>query len=538
MRKTGFGDSDDLLDRIIAGTIQTGLLTATTAILILVLFLGLNTQWRVMLILQGSLHDLLDELAVRERVNECDRVSGRWSDDGTNLPEELLHQVLFLLVDDSDYEYKRYPESLYHYASGDIFALSLVNSLFRRICFPLLFSYVKCRNLEELQELEHECIANSLFTGFIRILEVVIQIPYSESIRLTVLRLVPRLRSLAWLDLHDIQIDLALLATINAHATLKTAVTRLYILPQPPVSLDKVLVYRIRELQAVESILGMRQTWCRIAHYQILCDTPDCIPNILIPDLREVSVNTIFPETVAGLREQFHVFVANHPSVTKVNINGLHCQWEQGNFSKPHLSAFLNAFRRSSLRRSISQLDIALTPLKPGDGFDKWEITGLSLGFSDTNLVLDPLVDTLTLASEMFPKVSSLTVKLKGSLQIHTDVFVALISYFPKIRVFYFEGIQCLTGTPLPLRFEKESQNPFGALSACMQSSAWCIFIAIPSLTRILTKEKGPKGSGLAFSSSYAPQRDLSGALVRMKVKHEGSIPGISTQAFGGSVVP
>ncbi|KAJ7572664.1 hypothetical protein C8J56DRAFT_581525 [Mycena floridula] len=149
-----------------------------------------------------------------------------------NLPEKLLHQVVLLLVDDADYDYKGYPEPLYHHTSGDILALSSVNSFFRRICFPLFFSYVKCRNLEELQELEHECIADSVFTGFIwscktvtncsvyRILEVVIQMPYSKSIHPTVPRLVPCLRSLEWLDLHQIKIDIALLAAINAHAIL------------------------------------------------------------------------------------------------------------------------------------------------------------------------------------------------------------------------------------------------------------------------------------------------------------------------------
>ncbi|KAJ7590541.1 hypothetical protein C8J56DRAFT_887132 [Mycena floridula] len=119
-----------------------------------------------------------------------------------------LHTVDFL-VDDSDYDYERYPDSLYHYASSDIFALSLVNRQFRvpTDLFPLsLLVYIKCTSLEALKELEHECLSNSAFTNFIRILDVAeVTRGFSDIIQKTHLRLVPALQSLVWLDSSQIE---------------------------------------------------------------------------------------------------------------------------------------------------------------------------------------------------------------------------------------------------------------------------------------------------------------------------------------------
>ncbi|KAJ7579730.1 hypothetical protein C8J56DRAFT_1104611 [Mycena floridula] len=224
-------------------------------------------------------------------------------------------------------------------ASSGIFSLSMANRQFRRICLPILFSRILCTTLEQLEELERECIVKSAFTGFIKTLVVDVDIPGlitsrqrrspgfvsdNTSVRDSLLaRLLPLLDSLLWLEIREEGISESLLNAINVHPTIKTASTpsveraSLDTVPRK-IPLDKLL---IRSSRSHDLGLILERN-IRLANVYISADMT-AHTETMLRDLREISV--------------FDAFVAHHSSLTRVTIYHVNALgWEEFTFSKRH----------------------------------------------------------------------------------------------------------------------------------------------------------------------------------------------------------
>ncbi|KAJ7571790.1 hypothetical protein C8J56DRAFT_907932 [Mycena floridula] len=129
------------------------------------------------------------------------------------LPEELLVVIVQCLAEIPDFR----PHFNDRNVSRHIRFLALVNKEFRRICFPLLFSYLKRKRFTDLEHLKDTCreipelwplyrtSADSFVTAVLG--EILPQILSS-------------LTDLLRIDLHYHKIDSQLLAVINSHPTL------------------------------------------------------------------------------------------------------------------------------------------------------------------------------------------------------------------------------------------------------------------------------------------------------------------------------
>ncbi|KAJ7579760.1 hypothetical protein C8J56DRAFT_1169612 [Mycena floridula] len=479
-----------------------------------------------------------------------------------SLAEELLDQIILSILDDAhlEQEYTSYPTSLYHHVSSDLLALSQVNTVFRRICFPFLFCYVKCKTLGELEALEKECISQSAFTGFIRTLHVDIgqDIHDVPGLHGLITQLLPRLESLVWLALEQrlgdvCSPDSALLRAIDAHPTLETAaIPAPETFPQISVSLDKLMFDCVDEMTHVLAIQTRNIKVARLDLERYLIQHPSqaalVIPleALLIVDLREILI-TEFAEVTTDFIDCFYAFVEHHPSLTMINVTRVNFFWERCCFIRPHISQFLQAFNAGALRNAISRLDLGLSPTESSSqtSFDQWEVTELSVTFAvisfQTGIISLSLLQLLTEASTMFPRVSSLKITFahqRNSDPISADILAALISNFRNLRVLHLSGTQCLSWAPLEPEIDTQAENPFEKVAACIQSLAWRSFGAVPSLLKIFTKDLS-RISGSYLSSDYTPQRDLSRAIVRMKMKNEWRLQGTMTLwgSLHGSVV-
>ncbi|KAJ7584106.1 hypothetical protein C8J56DRAFT_197847, partial [Mycena floridula] len=183
------------------------------------------------------------------------------------LPDELLRFILYLLVDDTDYEdVRKFPECLYNWhPTEDISALSVVSHDFRRIILPLLFHYVKCSSLGELQEFRYEICSPSL-AGCIRTLDLHF---HKSAVRISretcgiLIHLLPILVNVVRIDVHQAEIDTSLLLAINDHRTLETvsiSAKNRRSLPSVPSSgsLHKILLYGPSRYSISHKQRGMR----------------------------------------------------------------------------------------------------------------------------------------------------------------------------------------------------------------------------------------------------------------------------------------
>ncbi|KAJ7593423.1 hypothetical protein C8J56DRAFT_497785 [Mycena floridula] len=457
-----------------------------------------------------------------------------------DLPEELIQEIVPLLVDD---EYKSYPDSLHHTASKALCALSLTNRQFRRISLPSLFSYIRCTTLEELAQLEHECINKSGFTGFIRTLDVAFTTSEQASTLDSLLvRLLPRLDSLLWIELHQ-TITISLITAINDHPTLKTlALPYIQAIPEPipqTVPLDKVLIhYSTHDSSALSSV---EQHNVRVEHLHLAANAV-CfrLESMIIRELRALSITDSTQVSV----DLLHAFVAHHSNLTKITID-CHSFWEEANFSKQHISSFLDTVERQGLRHSIGHFNLSLSPLEFSSRtkFDGWKVTELEFIFASS------AIEMLSLAGRVFPNVVSLFVKLPiPDSPIRIEVLAALISKdFLNLRILklYDKRPGFITWTPaLSPVFMEFPNEPFEDAAACIRTLAWLIFQASVSMIHI---QVGIGSQGLdalrtwTLSAVYNPQRDLTGAIVKMKIQSKVYIVkrranGLGPLTFRGSV--
>ncbi|KAJ7590568.1 hypothetical protein C8J56DRAFT_933247 [Mycena floridula] len=466
-----------------------------------------------------------------------------------SFPEEILHQVVLFLVDDADHGYNPYPFSLFHHASSDIFALSLVNRQVRRICLPFLFSYIKCQSCEELEKLERECLVNSAFPVFIRILDVrhIERIDANPSqyaiIRDTLVRLLPSLESLVWLELGTITMTSPLVTAIDTHPTLKTAaifcLPRLpsrVPFPELPVNLDKLLLHGIGSADSEHlAIVQHRNIHVR----SLYLDLSLPLIEARIPGLHELTLGD-FGDTSDEQLDQFHAFVARHPSLATVNVNAI-AQWSQCKTIRPHLSTFVQAVEAHSLNTSIDLLRITLeSPTKSmksdfKKGFDGWEVIKMTLR------VISSFVETMSLTAAMFPKLVSLELTHTGS-SVYVDSFLTLISKpFPTLQMLsLFMDPQSLIWTPLLTpRQRQSSDEKIDDATSRMRWLARQIFQASPSMINVKISQRPSQTAFWSVSASYRVKRDFFGGILGMNV--ESSVDILKTPfqkiSFRGFVV-
>ncbi|KAJ7593804.1 hypothetical protein C8J56DRAFT_1160573 [Mycena floridula] len=421
--------------------------------------------------------------------------------------EELLYKLVSFLDEPEDNEYKPYPKSLYHHVPREVYMLSLVSHQFRRICFPFLFSYIKCTDLALL---EQDCLANISFAGCIRTLDVSVP-DLAES---DLVRLLPLLESFVWLELHGTELTPALLAAINEHSTLKTVAIRH--LPQPLVktalSLDKVLVHTNRRY--ANDILPIQQR-----HIRILCWSVRGFPletRLLLRDLRQLHFDARSRDMDSFTLDWFQEFIGHHPNLTKITFTSV---WKDCSMGKQHISTFLDALEPQSLRYDLSGFDITRALMKSNSDMrsGQWEVTGLTFSFGERPSH-ESLFKTLSLAGIMFPKVSSLGFYWQ-SVPIHVDTCVSLLSkHFPNLRTLWL-GVspRLLIWTPFLIPMPNlRSHNPVEVeeIVARMQWLAWYIFQAVPSLVDM-------SAVNAEFNGTYKPRRDFARSVVGMKMESE-----------------
>ncbi|KAJ7578711.1 hypothetical protein C8J56DRAFT_968877 [Mycena floridula] len=319
-------------------------------------------------------------------------------------PEEVLHHLVLLLVDDTDYEGRGYPRSIYNHASCDIVSLSLVDHQLRRICLPFLFSYLKCRSIAELENLESKCSIESVFARLVRTLNLAFRWDQIDPASGIILRLLPHLAGIRLLDLGGGTIDAALLAAINHHPTLETSFVRnLHFLSYT--SLDKDLFLSGDGPDLMRPVI---ERGVRISSLSLKSTLPLFLDTTVAPDLRRIDFQvpaTFGWETTTELA-RFSRFVANQPILTSIYFwyDPLSWQAESNGITMPQLASFLEAVNAESLVGTTTLDSVTMSRSSPNGGFSSWEVTGLELEMKPL------LVEPLTLAGAMFPKVSSITI--------------------------------------------------------------------------------------------------------------------------------
>ncbi|KAJ7590543.1 hypothetical protein C8J56DRAFT_933181 [Mycena floridula] len=439
-------------------------------------------------------------------------------------PEELVNRIVVFLLDDSDYQCYSYPASLYHHVSSDISMLSLVNHQFRRICFPFLFSYIECKDLEELSKLERECLSDSAFTGFVRILHVATYGPPAGNDTITeesLLRLLPRLKSLVWLDLGYTELSATLVPAIEEHPTLRTAAIRmrdLPVLPQSPAKLEKLLLHSLSPYWYGARANGDEFSIVQRRNISVICLSvfTNCIPAVetKIPNLRCLNIDESLNTTTEQHLEQIHALVAAHPSLTEITV----CTSLLGcNFFQPRLSSFLKGIEPYSLGERIC---FTLSPIELSSdkkGLDGWEVTRLDLE------VTPSLQASLPLVSTMFPNLVSLD--LSFCSPIHVDSFLVLMSkHLRNLQMLDLHPQpESLIWTPLLIPLLRElSDKPCADFASRLAWFAWQIFLASPSVTHFDIEfsswDNSLRPPPWYISGSYQVKRDWFGAIVGMKL--------------------
>ncbi|KAJ7579723.1 hypothetical protein C8J56DRAFT_896997 [Mycena floridula] len=460
------------------------------------------------------------------------------------LPEELLNEIIPFLVGEDDYEYQRYPESIYHYASSNILSLSLVNRLLRRICYPFLFTYFKCKGLQELETLESECLAHSPFTSFIRILDVDVDSVHDydmttiQFIQGLVRLLGCPLPSLIWLNLHETLMTAALLAAINAHHSLETAsiggrpenVT--LALSSSPFTVEKLQFhylsfYQIRTFAVVQH-RNVRATRFHIDKRLVQEDDSGIqLETMLIRDLQVLFIAETGHASMKteGVVDRLHGFIARHPELTKISLS-IGSLGKECTFARPYISSFLDVVEDRCLGGTLELVSVGLSPVQL-TGYNRWRVTELFLIVRS-----DSSFEAIALAGIIFPELSSLTLDLHNKVNlIHIDDFVDLISkHLPNLRVLQLNNLHsALIWTPqlIPTCIEFSADLGIDNVVACTRWLAWRIFEASTSTVKVSVHETGkvpvPASSLLgartwSLSAGYRPRRDLFGHIFKMEI--------------------
>ncbi|KAJ7579872.1 hypothetical protein C8J56DRAFT_1058898 [Mycena floridula] len=356
------------------------------------------------------------------------------------LPEELWFESFSLLVRPIEAE-RCHPPSIFQHTSSDILSTSLVNSQFRQICLPLVFSYVNCDKLGELERLKDDCFLNPALAGSIGTLDARIPLPdedlakFCAAVCSLLLELLPSLKNLVSLNMGAIVFNQALLGAINNHQTLKTVIISpdiLSFLDSTTSSLVKIQLYILSALDS-ESISYIKRGM------RVLRLGPTSVPRleaqsaterVVISALRElwVFVTSFSQQEDEESSVRFSDFLSRHDDLVSVTfyVLGLECS-----LTKPYIISFWDAATTESLNDAVQLESIQFTAA-PGCKLDSnnWKPSGLGLALSKA-----PLRDSLSLVTRIFPNISRLDIQL--------DDFPALLStHFPNLQTLHLSGLR------------------------------------------------------------------------------------------------
>ncbi|KAJ7599933.1 hypothetical protein C8J56DRAFT_909159 [Mycena floridula] len=320
------------------------------------------------------------------------------------LPEELLLSIFRLLIDANEHKYRKYPDCLYNYASQDIHSLSLVNHQLRRICLPLLLSYVKCRSITALNKLKSDCLANSAIACAIRTLDIqVVGAAYVRACQILT-DLIPYLQALVWLDLRSASSSInnpAFFAAVNCHPTLQTVVVPILgTVLQTFGSLSR-FVARAQVLKSPSIppwLLACMERGLRVATLAIHDTGSTSLETITLPGLHELH----FMDGRFMMDEKLSGFLSRHPELDRIAFE--EPAPRPNNTAGPYLARFLEALERQGLMSVaiINRFDI----IPSGSGsVDDWNVAEISLSLESS------APPVLALVGEMFPRLACLMLR-------------------------------------------------------------------------------------------------------------------------------
>ncbi|KAJ7579787.1 hypothetical protein C8J56DRAFT_963589, partial [Mycena floridula] len=433
--------------------------------------------------------------------------------------EELIRQLVLLLVDNTDYEDRGYPDSTYNHASRDIVSLSLINRQLRRICLPFLFSFIACTSLEDIVNLQQKCLGNLAFARLVRTLQFNVKLKKSGPASEIILLLLPHLNGLLWLDLPGMPINKALMVAINNHPTVKTAVIWDVGELPPDVSLEKIL---LREAPTVNSVRAAIERGMRVASLELDVSTiqnPSLLYSSLLPGLRDISL-VDSPQTTRQL-EEFCGFVANHPTLKSIDFySEIAFLPSSGTITNEHISSFMETAAADSLLTKIRITEVTMSSSGSSAGFESWVVTGLDLLVLNSS---ESLVKALRLAGTMFSHLSRLSIERSAALTIHINDLISVTSeYLPCLQILAFSDIfPSLISTPSQVPMYAEVTSSHDAAITYSRWIAWQFFQASPSLVCIYFDEDHDLDlpQPWTLKSSCGARRDYTGVLIRMEVR-------------------
>ncbi|KAK7031513.1 hypothetical protein R3P38DRAFT_818276 [Favolaschia claudopus] len=285
-----------------------------------------------------------------------------------DLPAELLLIIICFLR--QTYGYHRGDDENYTIYTRHVAALSVVCRHLRQLCLPVLFSHIKIKRMDQFHLLASKCEMEPEFAFRIRKLDLFCLYPspnhqtaYSDILT----TLLPRLRSLTWLNFHVKIIDIALLSLFNSHPKLATvAISDINLLDLGRLSKSTSLsLSKLRVPYALSTTsFGFHPTYrslarrgLRIARLKVrdTCCIKAGPGTLTVSGLEELEIplnrdrQPTFPMAMAWLP----TFASRHDNLSLVTFNLF--QWECGP-DVPFASQFLAALDRESPKPAIRLL--------------------------------------------------------------------------------------------------------------------------------------------------------------------------------------
>ncbi|KAJ7590527.1 hypothetical protein C8J56DRAFT_536216 [Mycena floridula] len=174
----------------------------------------------------------------------------------------------------------------------------------------------------------------------------------------TLVRLIPRLESLAWLELGSTTMTSALVTDIQAHRTLRTVAFQRLPEPLPQSSVKKLLLHSATPNiyhDESENLAVIQGRNIRVGRFEISRDYPLWETMIHELDVRLSTDRTL---------EQVQAFIGHHSKLRKL-IFRVDILQDLHRFSVlPQLSSFLDAADRQRFRSSMTSFTSIMTPIE------------------------------------------------------------------------------------------------------------------------------------------------------------------------------
>ncbi|KAJ6561132.1 hypothetical protein DFH09DRAFT_503650 [Mycena vulgaris] len=359
------------------------------------------------------------------------------------LPTDLLLTIFDFLCEPSlsPIRCKEEQKSPTSYSIRHVRALSLASRRLHQLCLPFLFSSLTFIDAQEqeLQLLEAKCRENPSFAGLIRKLDL--SDLTSPDIPPFLLSLLPRLKSLQWLDLDVDHVGADLLVTVNSHPSLRTVAvcdTHLAILTSlvsaTPLSFSKILINSAMlgcnlalQLPALRSLMSRGP---RMPHL-ILRDESAIkhVTDTLLPGVETLDIRVCTHRT----SPMFWLpnFVERHEHLNTITFTGDQDgdSWSQNpDILFPGL--FMEALERDALGRTVTLHSFSISRAG-SSSLNSWQVTKVEMTIAKPGGV-----SALRIISTLAPHLSTLAIEMSrcGRRPIRIDDLVSALSCFPSLR--------------------------------------------------------------------------------------------------------